>query len=66
VSKPEIYRRLARMYKYTPKEIADMTPFQQYEMLNVGEDNNSGGGRKTISFDTLEEMDEWLTARQLK
>jgi len=44
----EVYQRLAREYNYTPSEIADMTPYQQFIMLN-GEPKSS-----TVMFDSLQ------------
>jgi hypothetical protein len=52
---------LARIYKLSPQQIADLTPYQQYEMLNMDENE-----RKTVTFDTFEEVQQWLTARKFK
>jgi hypothetical protein len=32
--KDEVYRQLGRAYRYTPDEIAHMTPYQQLVMLD--------------------------------
>lgn len=56
MSKAEVYRLLAKMYKYTPQQIAEMTDFQQEVLLTKGEP-----GSTTLTFDTLEEFHEWQT-----
>ena len=52
----EIYRSLALLYKYTPEEIANMTPFQQSELLNLDDETS----RNIIKFNTAVEYFNWL------
>lgn len=53
MTKADIYRSLARVYKFTPAQIADMTPFQQLTLMD--EDGGSG----TIYMETMAEYQEW-------
>lgn len=57
-SKEKIYSELARAFKYTPSEIADMTPHQQialYDPEAVAE---------TLQFETYQEYMEYYASRK--
>jgi hypothetical protein len=51
-----VYRLLARIYKYTPEQIADMTPYQQMSLLEDDEEQPDSG---PLSFDTPEDFLAW-------
>lgn len=57
MSKEEIYRRLARMYKWSFHDIARMTPEQQ--MVAMG-----GNVDDIIYFDTTEQYERWLKSKK--
>lgn len=52
-----IYRTLAKLYKYTPQEIAAMTPYQQIMMLGGDDDDPDDN---IMHFDDWEDYQTWL------
>ena len=53
MTKEDIYRALAQLYKFTPEQCANMTFYQQSVLLD------SDSQKKTIHFNTLEEFNAW-------
>jgi hypothetical protein len=53
------YRNLARLYKYTPHDIATMTIDQQLMMSGV----NFLGDVQALKFDTWDEYLTWAAAK---
>jgi hypothetical protein len=47
-----VYRSLALVYKYTPAQIADMTPLQQQVLLTTDKEKVAD----TMVFDSFEEV----------
>lgn len=56
-SREEVYSTLATLYKYTPAECADMTPYQQLKLIDPG------SAAKTMDFNSKEEYMEWMARR---
>ena len=56
--KGNTYRLLAKLYGYSPQEIADMTPTQQRMMLETGDTTEDG--TPVLTFRTEKEYQEWL------
>lgn len=57
-TKTDVYRALARFYKFTPSQIAEMTPKQQELLLS---DDRTNGNE--ITFANMEEYQAWLATR---
>lgn len=57
-TKEDVYRLLARLYKWTPYEIARMTPYQQMVMIGADEDQ-----AETLKFATAEELADYMARR---
>lgn len=54
-----IYRALAKLYHWTPSQIAEMTPYTQLVMLDIeGAVDNEGS--EVLHFETEEEYAEWF------
>jgi hypothetical protein len=59
-----VYQGLAKLYHWTPEQIADMTRYQQMVMLgDVGDEKQVEG---TMTFNTLAELDAWRKSKGLK
>lgn len=53
-----VYKALAKRYGWTVQQIADMTPFQQLQMLSETEIEGP-----TVSFQTYDDYKKWLAER---
>lgn len=51
-----MYRRIARIYKLSPKDIAELTPYQQAVLC--------GGGDDDLTFDTWDDYLAWEAQRK--
>lgn len=56
MTKEEIYRALARLYNYTPEQIANMTFYQQKVLL-------TDDTPQVAVFNNLKEFTEWKMKR---
>ncbi len=59
----DIYRFLATRYGYTPFEISQMTPPQQWMMINVDGGRDKRTGKATIKFKNMDDFRAWQQSR---
>lgn len=57
MTRPQIYRTLAKMYGFSPDTVLNMTPYQQLVYLQ-DDDSEAGVAR----FATVEEYQQWRRA----